>query len=1507
MSRKKTLAALVAVSAVLALTVLAWPNPHKATGANWCSPDGVCEEWMVRYNGSANGEDHAVAVALDGYGNVYVTGTSSNGTNNDYATVKYDPQGNELWVARFDGPAGNQDYSYGLALDSEGNAYVTGVSHYGPGAYEYKYATIGYAPDGTELWVAYYESTFAGPPVGIGIGPDGVYVSGIFRRAWGGYGSDDDYLTIKYDLQGSEVWAALYTGPGTDSSCKADVPTDMTVDRDGNIYVTGWSINAGPFNGWECAGGSDYATVKYSASGDQVWAARGPQAGTGDPSHVAVDSYGHVYVAASSPGTGKDIVTVKYAADGSQLWASRYDGSPKYIDAPCSLGLDADGNVYVAGVSGTGAGDAVYPLIRYDQDGTQFWVATNGNFGCGLAVDSQGNSYVVGTYNDGVSWPNWHLYTARRDLDGNLQWGANTSLGDRQFSITDIVIDPQGSVYVGGTSAGDFVIIKYSQPGYIPSPGATERVSVDSAGNQGNDISGWWATIGGDRGYPAISAGGRYVAFESLATNLVPGDTNATWDVFVHDRQTGATERVSVDSAGNQANGTSWYPAISADGRYVAFYSFASNLVSGDTNGFGDVFIHDRQTGATERVSVDSAGNQGNGYSGNGPSGAAVSGDGRYVAFQSSASNLVPADTNGGEDVFVHDRQTGATERVSVHSDGSEADYNAFWREGSRWPAMSVDGRYVAFESEASNLVGIDTNGDTTCDAGCDTNGYADVFVHDRETGTTERVSVDSGGNEGNWYSFWASISADGRYVAFYSRASNLVSGDTIACPDYSTPGPCSNVFVHDRQTGITERVSVDSAGNQGDSGSGWPSISADGRYVVFASYATNLVTGDSNGYVDVFVHDRLTGTTERVSVDSAGNQANQWSLAFAVSADGRYVAFASSASNLVPGDTNGAGDIFVHDRCPGGSCVGPPRRVVIFVNGIMSDASCPDGYTNPEDRMAWLRQYLNGEDAAGKWVRAAAGMAVDQEFELAYYAYGSAANPSPSYCQSPPDKSDGLAGAYAQNDTCWSIDDASGGGDVTGQGSRLASFIQQQFLDADPNTKIDLVAFSQGGVVAAYAAIEKLPAGRSRINSVITIDSPLAGNILRGWVGNTFVWHCPGDQRYDSPEDMENGSVVNRAIEAGAPTIPLYTVNENPGGCPAGPPDWMTSVRGERAHISVGASCHGDAWKGKIPPEGFGGYPELVRLRQFIGCAVAGLPRCAEFANGDGRAVQLLQHTTSTYNAPTGSRVMTAVDQWDGSTVTMTLISPSDRVIDAQNLGDDVVHSSGPTFEMFQVTDPEAGEWTVDLYGADVPETGEDAYLSIVTVPDPMADADADDVGETEDNCPSDWNPAQTDTDGDAEGDSCDLDDDGDAVDDQSDNCPLVENLGQEDSDANGMGDACDPDWTDLDTDGVRNGLDNCPVDANLGQSNGDTDALGDACDNCPAASNPDQADSDGDGVGDVCDSPSSPVGGIAELPNLAQDGPSTPPYIALAGLTALGLAVLTASAWYARRRWLG
>ena len=409
-----------------------------------------------------------------------------------------------------------------------------------------------------------------------------------------------------------------------------------------------------------------------------------------------------------------------------------------------------------------------------------------------------------------------------------------------------------------------------------------ERVSVASDGSE----------AGASSTTSALSADGRLVAFVSSASNLVPGDDNLQLDVFVHDRATGSTERVSVSSSGEQASGQSTTPALSDDGRFVAFASPAANLVAGDDNGRFDVFVHDRATGTTERVSLAADGSQAISDSVS----PAISADGRLVAF-ASAAPLVAEDTNDTFDIYVHDREALTTTRVSVGPGGVESDNL------SLAPRISADGTVVVFHSFASNLV-----------AG-DTNNVTDVFAHDLATGETTRMSVSSAGVQGGQQSIGASVSGNGRVVAFDSDASNLVSGDVNGRTD---------VFVHDRVTGVTERASVSSTGGEGNNRSGFvdpPALSADGRYVAFTSGASNLVANDTNNRVDVLLRDRLNGTIVRVNVAADGTEADGSSTLWAsMSGDGSIVVFASSATNLVPGDGNFVSDVFAYvDTCGNG------------------------------------------------------------------------------------------------------------------------------------------------------------------------------------------------------------------------------------------------------------------------------------------------------------------------------------------------------------------------------------------------------------------------------------------------------------------------------------------------------------------------------------------------------------------------------------------------------------
>jgi Tol biopolymer transport system component len=401
---------------------------------------------------------------------------------------------------------------------------------------------------------------------------------------------------------------------------------------------------------------------------------------------------------------------------------------------------------------------------------------------------------------------------------------------------------------------------------------------------------------------PAISDNGRFVAFASAASNLISGDTNNVDDIFVKDRQTGAITRVSVSSNGAEANGGSTSPAISADGRFVAFYSDASNLVSGDTNGVADIFVHDRQNSQTTRVSVDSSGVEANAPPFHDNFVVSISGDGRFVAYYSDASNLVSGDTNGVSDIFVYDRQTGQTRRASVASNGSQGDAS------SRFPNLSSDGRYVTFASSATNL----TAGDI--------NGRMDIFVNDLQTGSTTMVSVNTRGAQADGISTNPDISGDGRYVVFLSGSGNIdPRADEYFGKDL--------VYVHDRQTGQTTLASVDSDGSILTVGLfDQPTISRDGRYVAFSFYDK----GNNNGILHIWFRDLQRGESRQVAGGSAS--AGHSTL----SSDGSFVAF-NTTSNLGSGDTNGVSDVFV------GEALHAPER-----NPTVAAAAPECGFSRP-------------------------------------------------------------------------------------------------------------------------------------------------------------------------------------------------------------------------------------------------------------------------------------------------------------------------------------------------------------------------------------------------------------------------------------------------------------------------------------------------------------------------------------------------------------------------------
>jgi Tol biopolymer transport system component len=423
---------------------------------------------------------------------------------------------------------------------------------------------------------------------------------------------------------------------------------------------------------------------------------------------------------------------------------------------------------------------------------------------------------------------------------------------------------------------------------------STARVSVSQAGAQGS----------GPSIRSAITPDGRYVAFISGAPDLVAGDTNQRDDVFLRDVTNGTLERVNLSNGGAQATGYNGLTvALSSDARYVAFDSSSSNLVAGDTNSLNDVFVRDRLLATTVRASVSTAGAQGDGFD---PS---ISGDGHLVVFSAYASTLVAGDANGGNsDVYMRDLTTNTTSRVSVSTAGAPA--NGAAAEG--W--ITASGRYVAFSSTATNLV-----------AGAPGGSDWAIYVRDLQAGTTEAVNISQFGSIAG-YCQQPCISADGRYVAFTCAHALVLSDHNFG----------DDIYVRDRVAATTTRVSALPGGGDSNGYALQPAISGDGRYVAFHSNATDLVSNDLTSEWEVFVHDMQSGWTSREGVSTTGVPGDSRSDYPALSFDGRFVAFESASTNLVQNDTNNTWDIFLRDRQ-----VPPP---VIYCTSKPNSLGCVPG-----------------------------------------------------------------------------------------------------------------------------------------------------------------------------------------------------------------------------------------------------------------------------------------------------------------------------------------------------------------------------------------------------------------------------------------------------------------------------------------------------------------------------------------------------------------------------------
>ena len=517
---------------------------------------------------------------------------------------------------------------------------------------------------------------------------------------------------------------------------------------------------------------------------------------------------------------------------------------------------------------------------------------------------SLGCKPVAGSYKDGVGYEACGISSVADYADYVYEKGYAVSSGSETVaSAFDRVMRTSGKNSVLVLAAGNDALPTVTNPwsmlaGLGKTPNVLTVASVDANG----DLSffsnyGFWANIAAPGGYD-LNARGEIDESKGILSTTIKDEGESDKDVWYgrmsgtsmaaplvtgsaalvfqqHPGWTGAqvTQRLIGTAQGNVTSRNE------KDGLQVAYSRSAPLPILN----IGAAVAEGNPTGPVTTVLVSRApdGTQANGGSG-GPS---ISADGRWVTYESYASNLVAGDTNDSLDVFVWDRVTGATELVSVASDGTQAN------SGSGGPSISADGRWITYASGASNLV-----------AG-DTNGSVDVFVWDRVSGVTQRVSVASDGTQANSGSDGLSISADGRWITYRSRASNLVAGDTNGSGD---------VFVWDRVSGVTQRVSVASDGTQANSDSGDPSISPDGRWITYTSGASNLVPGDTNGSRDVFVWDRVSGVTQRVSVASDGTQANGYSYGPSISADGRWVTYESHVSNLVAGDTNDDWDVFL-------------------------------------------------------------------------------------------------------------------------------------------------------------------------------------------------------------------------------------------------------------------------------------------------------------------------------------------------------------------------------------------------------------------------------------------------------------------------------------------------------------------------------------------------------------------------------------------------------------------
>jgi uncharacterized delta-60 repeat protein len=445
--------------------------------------------WTKRYD--REGNDQATDLAVDKTGNVYVTGSSGppeEEPDNDFATVKYNAAGLQQWVAVYEGPGFSEGGApSALELDAQGNIYVAGTN-------EEDYITLKYNPGGTEQWVRRFdgpgnESDFAAD---LAVDPKGnVHVTGSSRITR--ISDHDDYATIRYNTSGKQEWVSNYNSPSEVNAGLPDGAIDITVTDDGKIYVTGSSTNNRT--------SLDYTTILYNSNGSPRWTRHynGEGNGTDQAEGLAADNAGNVYVTGWSRGNGthSDFATIKYNSSGSVRWIKRFDGAQHLDDFASAIAVDLFGNVYVTGWTHISRTNTDFVTIKYDKDGRVLWVRQYNGSGNGrdnaraIVIDESGNVYVTGE-SEGAG-TNTDFATIKYNSSGNQQWVIRYNGPTNGFDeAVDLALDEAGNVYVTGSSTGNagpgIATVKYNNNGIEQwatqsDNGPSKEIAVDASGN----------------------------------------------------------------------------------------------------------------------------------------------------------------------------------------------------------------------------------------------------------------------------------------------------------------------------------------------------------------------------------------------------------------------------------------------------------------------------------------------------------------------------------------------------------------------------------------------------------------------------------------------------------------------------------------------------------------------------------------------------------------------------------------------------------------------------------------------------------------------------------------------------------------------------------------------------------------------------------------------------------------------------------------------------------------